>query len=200
MDHRTAERAFEPFFTTKEPGHGTGLGLATVYGIVKQSGGNVTMESAPEAGTSIRVLLPLTDEPIQADAEHAEAEELRGGDETILVAEDDACVSLLVVRALEAHGYRILPARDGREALGLFERHAGHVSLLITDVIMPNMGGEKLVTELAVRGHHPRVLFMSGYTDEQLRNLRDCEGDVDILQKPFDVGDLLLRVRSAIDR
>jgi PAS domain S-box-containing protein len=200
MDRRTAERAFEPFFTTKEPGQGTGLGLATVYGIVKQSGGSVTMESSTGVGTSIRVLLPLTDEPIREDARHVEAEEPRGGDETILVAEDDACVSLLVVRALEARGYRILLAHDGREALDIYERHADRVSLLITDVIMPNMGGEKLVTELGARGYRPRVLFMSGYTDEQLRHLRDREGDVDVLQKPFDVGDLLRRVRSAIDR
>jgi len=200
MDNRTAERAFEPFFTTKETGQGTGLGLATVYGIVKQSGGSVTIESTPGVGTSIRVLLPLTDEPIRGDARKVEAEEPRGGDETILVAEDDDCVSLLVVRALEARGYRVLLAHDGREALELYERHAQRVSLLVTDVIMPNMGGEKLVTELGARGHQPRVLFMSGYTDEQLRNLREREGDVDILQKPFDVGDLLRRVRSAIDR
>lgn len=200
MDQRTAERAFEPFFTTKEPGQGTGLGLATVYGIVKQSGGSVTLESSPGAGTSIRVLLPLTDEPIQEAEEHVKAEEPRGGDETILVAEDDACVGLLVVRALEARGYRILRAHDGHEALDLYERHADRVSLLITDVIMPKMGGEKLVTELGARGHRPRVLFMSGYTDEKLRRVRDREGDVDIIQKPFDVGDLLRRVRSAIDR
>jgi PAS domain S-box-containing protein len=200
MDHRTAERAFDPFFTTKETGQGTGLGLATVYGIVKQSDGSVTIESSPGVGTSVRVLLPLTDEPIRGDARQVQAEEPRGGDETILVAEDDDCVSLLVVRALEARGYRVLLARDGREALELYERHADHVSLLVTDVIMPNLGGEKLVTELGARGHHPRVLFMSGYTDEQLRNLREREGDVDVLQKPFDVGDLLRRVRSAIDR
>jgi PAS domain S-box-containing protein len=200
MDRRTAERAFEPFFTTKEPGQGTGLGLATVYGIVKQSGGSVTIESSPGSGTLIRVLLPLTDEPILENAEKVEVEAPRGGDETILVAEDDPCVSLLVVRALEARGYQILLARDGREALGLYERHADRVSLLITDVIMPNMGGEKLVTELGTRGHYPRVLFMSGYTDEQFRQLRDREGEVDVLQKPFDVRHLLRRVRSAIDR
>jgi PAS domain S-box-containing protein len=200
MDRRTAERAFEPFFTTKEPGQGTGLGLATVYGIVKQSGGSVTLESSPGVGTSIRVLLPLTVEPIRVEVQQVEVEELRGGDETILVAEDDPSVSLLVVRALEARGYRIHLARDGREALDLYERHADSISLLITDVIMPNMGGEKLVAELGARGHRPRVLFISSYTDEQLRHLRDREGDVDIIQKPFDVGDLLRRVRSAIDR
>ena len=200
MDQQTAERAFEPFYTTKEPGQGTGLGLATVYGIVSQSGGTVTLESSPGVGTSIRVLLPLTDEPIREETQPVEAEELRGGDETILVAEDDASVSLLVVKALEKHGYRILLARDGSEALGLYEHHADRISLLITDVIMPTMGGEKLVTELATRGHRPRVLFMSGYTDEQLRNLREREGEVDVLSKPFDVRDLLRRVRSAIDR
>jgi PAS domain S-box-containing protein len=200
MDRRTAERAFEPFFTTKEPGQGTGLGLATVYGIVRQSGGSITMKSSPGSGTSIRVLLPLTDEPAQEDAEAPEAEAPRGGEETILLAEDDPSVALLVVRALEARGYRILLARDGREALDLYERHADRIALLITDVIMPNLGGEKLVTELGARGHSPRVLFMSGYTDEQFRQLRDREGDVDVIQKPFDVGDLLRRVRSAIDR
>ena len=142
----------------------------------------------------------MTDEPIPAEEKPEEAVEPRGGDETILVVEDDACVSLLVVRALEARGYQVLLARDGREALGLYERHADRISLVITDVIMPNMGGEKLVTELAARGHHPRVLFMSGYTDEQLRHLRDREGSVDVIQKPFDVGDLLQRARSAIDR
>jgi CheY-like chemotaxis protein len=200
MERRTVERAFEPFFTTKEPGQGTGLGLATVYGIVQQSGGSVTLESSPGSGTTVRVLLPLTDEPIEERAEPVAAEEPRGGDETILVAEDDACVSLLVVRALEARGYRILLARDGPEALDLYERHADQVALLITDVIMPKMGGEKLVDELEARGHRPRVLFMSGYTNERLGHILDREGDADVIHKPFDLDDLARQVRSAIDR
>jgi len=200
MDPETARRAFEPFFTTKAVGKGSGLGLATVYGIIRQSGGRVSLHSAPGQGTEVEILLPLTLEAIPElvtpvvlpDGDH-------GGGETVLVAEDDEAVASLVVRALVGRGYRVLVAMDGREALSLYRRHGDEIELLVTDVIIPIMGGPQLVSSLRELGLEPRVLFMSGYTNEGLSQLHELD-QVDILQKPFDVHELARRVRNALDR
>jgi len=201
MDAATAARAFDPFFTTKRAGDGTGLGLATVYGIVVQSGGAVGLHSALGGGTRVDICLPLTDEPIPAEEPRADVSRpRRGGGETILVVEDEPVVAGLVVRALEARGYRVLACADGREALGTYRDRPGEVALVLTDVIMPEMGGPALVAELRALGHEPRVLFMSGYTDQGLSGLHELERGVDVLAKPFAVRELERRVRTALDR
>jgi len=201
MDAATVERAFDPFFTTKEVGRGTGLGLATVYGIVKQSGGAVSLRSSVGHGTEVEILLPLTAEAIAAAPETLEAvTDQEDGGATILVSEDEPVVSRLVRHGLEARGHHVLAAADGREALQLYLEHKDEIALLITDVIMPNMSGPKLVSELQERGHRPRVLYMSGYTNEELSRLNEAAEEVDIIQKPFDVRELVGRVRRALDR
>jgi len=198
MDAETARRAFEPFFTTKPQGSGTGLGLATVYGVAQQAGGTVTLSSGP-AGTTVRVYLPETDAEPPAPAEPPTGDATDGGDETILLVEDEDTVAALVLGVLERKGYRVLLARDGIDALALWEQAPrGSIDLLLTDVVMPRMGGPALARALEQTGHAPPVLFMSGYTSDHLNEVRD--GPVDLVQKPFSVRHLLLRVRRAIDK
>lgn len=200
MDALTAERAFDPFFTTKKDGQGSGLGLATVYGIAKQSNGSVTLHSSVGGGTEVKILLPLCDEALpKVEPKPKPAAENLSGNETILIAEDEASVSNLVSHALKARGYRVFSCRDGREALTLYKEHCDEVALLITDVIMPNMGGPKLVSKLVELGYEPRVLFMSGYTNEGLSPLHEAQHELNTLDKPFNVTELLRRVRQALD-
>lgn len=200
MASGTVERAFDPFFTTKAVGKGTGLGLATVYGIVQRAGGSVTIESTLGHGTRVEVLLPLT----SADAReaprsrHGLPEE--GGNETVLLAEDDAGVSMLVAHALRRVGYTVFPVATGREALELYSVRHAQVDLIVSDVIMPDLGGAELVSALRDRGFSPRILFLSGYTDNALARLQGVEGGIDLLEKPFRTHDLIGRVRLALDR
>ena len=202
MDQKTARRAFEPFFTTKPEGQGTGLGLATVYGIAKQSGGAATIYSAEGRGTSVRVFLPIFDEGEEHSAGTDEDEEVRGGTETILVAEDEGAVRRLVTRVLDGVGYTVIEAKNGAEALELCREHEGEIDLILTDVIMPLMTGPEFVCRFVERGQNPRVLFASGYTDSALAALDDasCGLPVDLLEKPFSPTQLLRRVRAALDR
>ena len=199
MDNATANQAFDPFFTTKAAGAGSGLGLATVYGIVKQSRGGVVLRSVPGVGTEVEIQLPLTTERAVEESPRPRSEEHHSaGAEAILVVEDERTVARLVRRSLEARGYTVFSCADGREALEFYTEHHSEVALLLTDVIMPRMGGPELVLELRRLGHDPRVLFMSGYTDDALSPLHDA-GFVNTLEKPFDVGELAKRVRRAID-
>ena len=199
MDAETQEHAFDPFFTTKEAGRGTGLGLATVYGIVVQSGGAVSLKSRVGEGTRVELVLPLTAERVRVPAEEQQADPSSAGEgETILVVEDQPAVADLVVSALDASGYRLLVASNGLEALELYQQD--HVDLIVTDVIMPKMNGPRLIAELRRLGHDPAVLFMSGYTNEGLNRLHDFDQDVDVLRKPFEVADLTMRVKRALRR
>ena len=201
MDHDTQLRAFDPFFTTKEAGKGSGLGLATVHGIVRQSQGSVTLHSTPGQGTQVDVLLPLTDEAAPSAPEPRPTPERGpGGTETILVVEDEPAVAELARSALESSGYRVLACGDGREALATYQEQAGNIDLILTDVIMPVMGGARLVTELHASGHRPRVLFMSGYTNEELTSLHRSEFQVRVLEKPFEISDLLTSIRGLLDQ
>jgi PAS domain S-box-containing protein len=201
MDTTTAKRAFDPFYTTKEIGRGSGLGLATVHGIVKQSRGAVSLHTSVGRGTRVEVLLPLTAEEVPSSEPKPEAvANNRAGRETILVAEDEALVSNLVKRVLEERGYRVLSCGDGVEALALYAEHGDEIALLVTDVIMPNMGGPKLVSELRELGYDARVLFISGYTNEALTQLHEGDQKVEFLEKPFDAGELARRVQKALDR
>jgi len=200
MSHHTVARAFEPFFTTKETGKGTGLGLATVYGIVKAAGGAVALDSQEGGGTTVEVRLPLTDEaPAVATRPPQRSPATRGTGELILLVEDEAAVRALVRRLLEDSGYRVITARNGHEAKSLYLRDQREIALLVSDVIMPRMGGVELLLALRKAGFSPRVLFVSGYTDDALSRLRRLGEEVDLLEKPFSTKELLGRVRRALD-
>jgi PAS domain S-box-containing protein len=196
MSEATREHIFEPFFTTKEPGEGTGLGLAMVYGIVKQHGGSVVVESRPGVGTTFRVLFPRASGEVTEERPSREAS-LHVGDETVAVAEDDETVRRLAVKVLERHGYRVI-AGNGVELLDLLARHDGSVDLLLTDVIMPGTDGRELYARLCEEHPELRVLYMSGYPDQVLSERGILQ--VDFIAKPFSVDALLARVREALGR
>jgi PAS domain S-box-containing protein len=198
MTPEVQEHIFEPFFTTKEVGKGTGLGLATVFGIVTAHGGHVRVESTLGAGTTFRVLLPRADESVVVP-EALAAPTPRPGSETILLAEDEPVVRALAAHILRDRGYEVLEAQDGREAIRFAEEHPGPIDLLVTDVVMPGCGG-RLVVE-AVRRSRPglRVLFMSGYTDDAVVRNGVFHDQVHFLQKPFTLAALIDEVREALD-
>jgi len=200
MDEATQARVFEPFFTTKVQGKGTGLGLATVYGIVKQSGGHIEISSAPGQGSVFRVYLPIAEEAVPTVSLTSGLTRTPPGTETILVAEDEDALRGLVRRVLEEHGYAVLAGKDGEEALRLCRQHPGAVHLLLSDVIMPNMNGPRLAQE--VKSLHPdvRVIFMSGYTDSTLVSRGVSQGEAYFLQKPFRTDTLIQLVREVLDR
>jgi len=198
MDRVTLDRVFEPFFTTKGVGQGTGLGLSTVYGIVKQSGGFIWVYSEPGLGTTFKVYFPVV-------ATSAGAEDLREPtptareNETVLVAEDEAMVRGIMARTLRDCGYNVLEAVDGRAALDLLEAQAGRVSLIVADVVMPDLGGREMAARLAERWPEVPVRFTSGYTgmDVVRRGLLD-EGR-EFLQKPLAPEALARKVREMVD-
>ena len=189
---------FEPFFTTKEKGKGTGLGLAQVYGIVKQSNGSIWVYSEPGRGTTFKVYLPRV-EASQLDTGAAVPSGAAGGTETILVVEDEEALRGVVREYLEGHGYRVLEAGNGREALDLARRHDGAIPLLISDVIMPGMSGRQVADELVKARPDLRVLFISGYTDDAIVNHGVLEAGTEFLQKPFPLETLGTKVRNLLD-
>ena len=199
MTEEVRARVFEPFFTTKEPGKGTGLGLATVYGIVKQGEGNIIVRSAPGVGSTFEVYLP------RAEADQTAAGRLQApcdapeGRETVLLAEDEDGVRGLARQVLEGRGYRVLEASDGEAALGAARRHAGRIDLLVTDVVMPRLSGPDLARRLAPLHPETRVLFLSGYTDDAVMRHGVREEEVHFLQKPFSPTALARKVRDILD-
>lgn len=200
MDEPVRSRVFEPFFTTKGSSRNSGLGLATVYGIVTQSGGYIWFDSAPGQGTVFRICFPAATAGAGDGDAAAQVAPARGGDETVLVVEDEASVRSLAVRALEEQGYRVLSAGNGRAALHLLEsRPAQPVDLLVTDVVMPEMGGRELVERALRLRPDLEVLFISGYTNTEGpgRDLRDT--GFSLLQKPFSPESLVRRVRELLD-
>ena len=190
---------FEPFFTTKEQGRGTGLGLATVYGIVKQSGGHVHVESEVGRGSTFEVCFPREKREPTGSAPEARPT-ASGGTETILVVEDDVQVRAVIARALRGAGYRVLLATHGAEALALFASEKGPVHLVVTDVVMPGLGGRDLVEELGRRRDGLRVLYVSGYTREVISHHGVLDSGLEFLPKPFTAGALLAKVRAVLDR
>jgi two-component system cell cycle sensor histidine kinase/response regulator CckA len=199
MDTETRRRVFEPFFTTKPVGEGTGLGLAMVYGLVKQHDGFVNVYSEPGQGTTIRLYFPVASEPAEPRPV-PEPVELRGGSETIMLVEDDAFVRRTATRVLEKHGYTVVTANDGAEAIALLEEGAAAPDLVISDVVMPRASGPQLLEALRARGTPPRMLFTSGYTARDIHERGLLEADVPFLPKPWTIADLLRKVREALDR
>jgi PAS domain S-box-containing protein len=196
MEPHVLEHAFEPFFTTKEQGKGTGLGLATVLGIVQQSGGGIAVESAVGTGTTFRIYLPAVDGvPVQDEAAPARPER---GHETILLVEDESIVRELLARVLRTHGYSVIEASYGDEALSIAAGE-GRIDLLLTDVVMPGMSGRELSERLASARPGIRILFMSGYTDEAIVHHGVREGEAEFIAKPFSPDALGRKVRAVLD-
>jgi CheY-like chemotaxis protein len=199
MSSETRDHCMEPFFTTKEKGKGTGLGLSIVYSIVKQFGGFIDIESSPGMGTDIRMYLPAVD-AAACDTGARDRVALPRGTETILVVEDEETVRRLAVRILESLGYQVLQARHGGEALLICERFEKPIQLVLSDVVMPHLGGQELIERLRKIRHDFRVLYMSGFTDESfVRNAKDGQ-EVALLLKPFTQETLAVRVRQILDR
>jgi signal transduction histidine kinase/ActR/RegA family two-component response regulator len=199
MDRETQARAFDPFFTTKEPNEGTGLGLSVVYGVVRQSGGYIRLESEPGAGTTFRIFLPRVAPEAASPRQPARAEAPPRGSETILFAEDDAAIRRLVAGYLENLGYRVLTARDGLEAMKVAQSSPRQIQLLLTDFIMPVVGGRELAARLKSADPGLRVVFISGYAGNSgsETDLEPAEGY--FLQKPFSMDTLAKTVRGALD-
>jgi len=191
MDAATQERIFEPFFTTKPVGEGTGLGLSTVYGVVEQHGGHIAVDSAPGRGTTFRVCLPRVEEPTLEPP--APPGIPRTGSETILVAEDDPAVRALAGDMLRAHGYTVLTAADGEEALRVAEHHPAPIHLLLTDVMMPRLNGLELARAFVDVRPRARVLYMTGWAE------MPSVGDAVIVHKPFSIFALMDAVRRTLE-
>jgi two-component system cell cycle sensor histidine kinase/response regulator CckA len=199
MDRATQARLFEPFFTTKPRGKGTGLGLATAYGIIKQSGGHISVSSELGKGTRFRIYLPLSPGAVTTVHESRGPAPSEPGTETVLVAEDDDLVRGLATHVLRRNGYAVLEAASGEEALLLSDRHAGPIQLLVSDVVMPRMSGRVLADRLRAQRPDLRVLLMSGHPPDALAEHGVDSPDQLLLQKPFGAATLLQRVRRLLD-
>jgi len=199
MDKATQERIFDPFFTTKEVGRGTGLGLSTVYGIVKQSGGDIQVNSEPERGTSIKIYLPAFEEPKKKFLRPQESMSSVYGNETILIVEDEEAVLELVEMSLKELGYKILTAKDGLQAIEKVKEYNDKIDLVLSDVVMPNMSGKEVAEK--VRDYYPEiaVCFMSGYTDNAIMHHGILEANKNFIQKPFAPKNLAKLIRKILD-
>jgi CheY-like chemotaxis protein len=200
MDAATQAHLFEPFFTTKGPGKGTGLGLATVYGIVKQHDGYIAVDSEAGRGSTFRIFLPRVTEPLATVDAGAPAPQPGAASETILLVEDEAGLRDLVREILEAHGYRVLQARRPDEAIRISAEHTGPVHLMVTDVVMPQMSGRETADRLSAQRPGLRVLYMSGYTDDAIVHHGVLDPGTDFLPKPFTPDTLVRKVREVLDR
>jgi len=200
MDAQTQVRIFEPFFTTKELGKGTGLGLAMVFGFIKQSGGHIYVYSEPGLGSTFKMYLPVVETAASSVEAPAGIESMPHGDETILLAEDDRAVRTLTRRVLQSCGYTVLEAAHGGEALQLAEKHTGSLHLLVSDVVMPEMGGRQLAERIVVLKPGIKVLCLSGYTADAVIRHGVLESEIAFLQKPFTPGVLARKVREVLDQ
>jgi CheY-like chemotaxis protein len=206
MDEATRTRVFEPFFTTKEVGRGTGLGLSTVYGIVKQSGGYIWVYSEPGQGTTFKIYLPSVDEEVSSSDGHT-GQVAAGGAEVVLLVEDDEAVRVIGRRILERYGYTVLEAREGRDALRVAGQYPKRIDIVVTDMVMPELSGREVYQRLSstrpgLRSTRPglRVLFVSGYTDDDIVRRGLVDASAAFLQKPFTAMHLASAVRAVLDR
>ncbi len=199
MDEATKERIFDPFFTTKPPGLGTGLGMAMIYGLVKQQNGFIDVDSAPGDGTTVDLYFPLLPELMHVASNTTTTDESGGGSETILLVEDEPGIRRSAKRLLERRGYRVLLAGDGAEALDVFHEHEAEVDLIISDVVMPRVGGSQLYEKLRDSGKGVRFLFTSGYTARDFRDSGTLDPAIPFLAKPWTVDELLCKVRELLD-
>lgn len=200
MDGGVMEKLFEPFFTTKETGKGTGLGLATVYGIVKQNLGVILVDSAPGQGTTFKIYLPSCGEEAPVGRTEGMTEKPKGGRETILIAEDDPAILRMSNKMLKSLGYRVLPASTPDEAIQTAREYSGDIDLLLTDVVMPGMNGRDLAGRILLSRPDLKVLYMSGYTSDVIAHHGVLETGVRFIQKPFLIHELDAHVRDALDQ
>jgi CheY-like chemotaxis protein len=199
MAPETAEKIFEPFFTTKNNG-GSGLGLATVHGIVRQHGGHINVYSEPEKGTCFKIYLPRSPQPSEAEPQAGEeSTSLVGGDETILLVEDDTMVRGLAKAALDQLGYTVLPAHDAESAIHIADQHDNDIDLLLTDVVLPGLNGAELHGNLCLARPHLPALFMSGYTGNVVQDHGVIGEGMRFIPKPFTLTELASSVRNALE-
>jgi len=199
MNSKTVSQIFEPFFTTKEPGKGTGLGLSTVYGIVKQSRGHIMVYSEVGVGTTFKIYLPAVDKPVLA-LESLPLDAPSAGQGTLLLVEDEAPLRALATETLKRLGYHVLPAGNGLEALVAADQYAGEIAVVITDIVMPRMGGPELVEKLRRKRPNFQVIFMSGYTEAAVLESATIAQDAIVLNKPFSAEALAGKIREVMDR
>ena len=200
MDKETLERLFEPFFTTKEVGRGTGLGLATVYGIVKQNDGFIEVDSEPGKGTTFRIYLPRHAGEAPKGGPERPVEIPKGHGETVLIVEDEQEILSMGKTMLESLGYSVLASGTPAEAISMVEAHPGKIDLLLTDVVMPGMNGKELADRLRAVKPGMKCLFMSGYTTDVIAIHGVLTAEVGFLQKPFLMKDLAPKLREVLDR
>jgi two-component system, cell cycle sensor histidine kinase and response regulator CckA len=199
MDRETQKRIFEPFFTTKGKDKGTGLGLATVYGVIKQAGGGIMVYSEPGAGTTFKVLLPRV-APSGEQAKHPlPPTRPAGRGETILLVEDDDLVRQTAASILTANGYAFIPAPSGEQGLQIFTDRSAEIALVITDLIMPGINGRQMIQRLRAQRPDLRFIYVSGYTDEILSPQGVLEPGANFIHKPFETAHLLAKVRAVLD-
>jgi CheY-like chemotaxis protein len=199
MDFSIQERIFEPFFTTKEIGKGTGLGLATVYGIIKQSNGFIWVESEINRGTTFKIQFPRIDEAAESVKAEKPSLDIPGGSETVLLVEDEEPIRRVALEVLKFLGYQVFEASNGTQALQLAELFTKPIHLLITDVVMPRMNGKELADKIKALHPESAVLFMSGYTGDIIANHGILEENVGFLSKPFSHQQLAVKVREVLD-
>lgn len=200
MDKETQEHIFDPFYTTKEIGKGTGLGLSTVYGIVKQNNGFIWFCSEPGQGSTFKIYLPKAKEEVKEEVKKSTPAKNLGGSETVLIVEDDASLQKLAQKSLQAYGYRVLVAENGEDALGVSKDHDGSIDLMVTDVVMPKMGGKETAKQLQPLYPKMKVIYMSGYTDDAIVNKGVLAPGLNFIGKPYSPKGLARKVREVLDK
>jgi two-component system, cell cycle sensor histidine kinase and response regulator CckA len=199
MSRATREHIFEPFFTTKEPGKGTGLGLSTVYGIVRQAGGHIWVYSELDVGTTFKIYLPRVDAAVTGRADPAPTQPVRRGSETVLLVEDDDAVRGVATRILRRGGYTVIEAANGVEALARCDEPGVEIDAIITDMVMPELGGREFACQLRQRRPDARIIFMSGYTEDVVTRESLIEPGAAFIEKPFTPDELTRKLRAVLD-